>query len=555
MKNIGNKAFRYVWMASIALVFAMLSFGVASAQVSGQSSSVASTPLSLTNLYVSPSPVVAGSTENITFQLFNSYSQPLQDVNIQLVSPNQILNISPAFSSLESSIGTGLVGAIGYDEFSYTVHIPSTLQAGEYTLYVIATYRTSEASATGQNIETPGESEIPIYFYIYGKPSIEATAVPTSQIVPGNPFGLSISLSNVGTDTATNATLRLYNTSGFEITGTPEFAIGTIPVGTPITVSEPMFAMQNLSSGVHYINASINYTNGLGQRLRENITMPISVAVNNPDIIVSLAGAMPPELYAGSNQSLDVLVQNTGTGEARNISLEFMNGKSINIGSSVNSFLINSLPAGASATEEVYVNSYSDNISNAAIPVKVSYENSDMAKTFSSTQQMNLNLQPSALFNITAMQSSSLSIGATYVPIIYTIKNTGNEPATGLELTMESVYPITVVSSTSYINNLGAGQSANVTFYVSVDSDGKSGNYPVTMYEQWKQPNSPQSQEFTGSTQYYAVVGSHQSSDAALYDIIYAVIAVIIIAVLIRVVRKRQASTHKEDKPSQKRKA
>ncbi|MEM0154796.1 MAG: CARDB domain-containing protein [Methanothrix sp.] len=538
-------------VAAIVLLLAMFYVGVASAQVSGQSSSISSTPLSLTNLYVSPTPVVAGDTVNITFQLFNSYSQPLQDVNIQLVSQDQIINVSPAYSSIESSIGTGLVGAIGYDEFSYTLHIPSTLQQGDYPIYVIATYRTSVTSATGQSVSTPMESEIPIYLYIYGKPAVKATAVPTTQISPGEQFDLGISVLNTGTGPMTNATLVLRNSSDFSIIGTPMFNLGALNEDSAVQVSEPMIASQNITPGIHFLNGTVTYENGIGNMLTENVSMPVSVVINSPDIVVSLAGSEPSSLYAGSNQSVEVLVQNIGTGTARNISIGFTSGKSISVSSSVDRFFINSLPGGASTTEQIYVNTYGQNITNTSIGAHLSYENANYNKTYSSNQQLKFNVQGSALYNISGAVSS-LSVGSTYVPVTLHIKNTGNEPADSVLFTMESVYPVSMVSSTYYVNSIAPNQTVNATFYVSVDSSGQSGDYPITLYEQWKQPNSPQSLEFSGSTQYFVAVGTTANTTYGyIEDAIIVIIVLLIIAIVVRRMR-RNKSKGKEEKPKRK---
>jgi hypothetical protein len=541
-----------VGSSAIAVVLlAMLYMSIASAQVSGQSGSIASTPLSLTNLYVSPNPVVAGDTVNITFQLFNSYSQPLQDVNIQLVSQNQIINVSPAYSSIESSIGTGLVGAIGYDEFNYTVHIPSTLQEGSYALYIIATYRTSVTSQTGQSVSTPMESEIPIYLYVYGKPDIKATAVPTSQISPGEQVSLGINVMNTGTGPATNATLTIDNSSDFSIIGTPVFNIGSLGQSVPAQVTETMFAAQNITAGTHYIKGTIAYENSMGKMLSENISMPVSVVMNKPDIVLSLVGSNPPELYAGSNQSLEVLVQNIGTGTAKNISVNFFSGPSISVGSSVDSLYINSLPAGASATKQIYVGTYGQNIKNTSIGARISYKNANYVESYSSSQDLNIYMQASALYNITGIEAS-LSPGATYVPVTVKLENTGNEAADSVLLTMESVYPLSMVSSTYYVNSIAPNQTVNATFYVSVDSNGLPGDYPFTLYEQWKQPNSPQSQEFAGTTQYFVNVG-RSSSTGYTGDAVAAIILIVVAVVAIRIMRKRNKNAvNKQEKAKRK---
>jgi hypothetical protein len=312
-----------------------------------------------------------------------------------------------------------------------------------------------------------------------------------------------------------------------------------------------MIASQNITQGTHYLNGTVTYENGLGKMLTSNVSMPVSVVINSPKIIVSLAGSEPSSLYAGANQSVELLVQNIGTGTARNISAEFTNGPSISVSSSVNRFFINSLPGGGSATEQIYVNTYGQNITNTSIGAHLSYENANYNKTYTSNQQLKLNVEGSALYSVVGSKAS-LSIGSTYVPVTFQIKNTGNEPANSVLLTMESVYPVSMVSSTYYINGIAPNQTVNATFYVSVDSSGQAGDYPITLYEQWKQPNSPQSLEFSGSTQYFVAVGT-TTSNAYGYveDAIGIIVLLLIIAFIVRRARKNRSKS-KDEKPKRK---
>ena len=116
-----NKLFKILPLA-IAII-AMLYFSVASASTL----SPADGALSLSDIGISGQPIIAGSNITITFQLFNSYSQELTNVNLYLNAPGKIVNISPSSTYLISAIGEGLYGGSNFDHFIYKFHIPSTL--------------------------------------------------------------------------------------------------------------------------------------------------------------------------------------------------------------------------------------------------------------------------------------------------------------------------------------------------------------------------------------------------------------------------------------------
>ncbi len=86
-----------------------------------------------------------------------------------------------------------------------------------------------------------------------------------------------------------------------------------------------------------------------------------------------------------------------------------------------------------------------------------------------------------------------------------------------------------------------------MTFYVSVSSTGEQGQYPVTIYEQWKQPNAANSQQFDGSTDYYASV--YSASAVSAYAIVEDLVAAIIVIAIVIVIYKRIAKNkHKNMK-------
>ena len=183
------------------------------------------------------------------------------------------------------------------------------------------------------------------------------------------------------------------------------------------------------------------------------------------------------------------------------------------------------------------------------IPVEISYVSSNSKQSYSSVQELPIKAAGSSIFQVESVQGN-LSASATYTPLTFQVKNTGNIAAQSVTLSLQAIYPITTVGSDAYVSSILPGGTANVTFYVSIDSKGKSGNYPVTLYEQWRQPNGATQQQYSGSNGYYATVGSGAQSKGSTSNYIIAVVAIVIVAVVAyrfrgRFMKKKEPSKKK----------
>ena len=84
--------------------------------------------------------------------------------------------------------------------------------------------------------------------------------------------------------------------------------------------------------------------------------MPVSFFVNNrPNIKVMAENPHPAALYSGYNQTIDIVVQNTGYGTARNVSVDVTGSKGVDVLSSVHSFLISNLTQNASVSKAILI--------------------------------------------------------------------------------------------------------------------------------------------------------------------------------------------------------
>ncbi len=539
MKNLLQK------ILVLALFFAFVQF-LANAQSSALSN--ANGALSLSNIGISNQPVVAGNNISVTFQLFNSYSQELTNVNIYLEAQNPLINISPSSSYLINAIGEGLYGGSSFNHFIYKFHIPSTIQPGEYVINVIATYETSNNNGVTNVV---GSSEMPITLYVYGNPDINVSA-SSIILLPDQNIPITLDIANIGTDIARNVTVKLLNSSIFNVVNSNEYALGTVAQQQTEPVQFTVQTNNNITNSTYFLNLQVNYTTQYNANKSKIIKIPLHLVVNSPNIVASISSADPSQVFSGSNQSLNVNFQNIGLGEAKNISIKFLSTNSITLGNPSAFFIAQLMPdnidqAQSQEIESIFVQINNQSALNYTIPVIVNYTNANYRSSITKKFLLNVSLEPKAVFNILSINDSIVP-GQSYAPITMQVKNTGNEPAQHISFTLQTIYPISPVNTNQYVSQLNPGQTKNITFYVSADTNGNPGNYPVTLYEQWTQQNTPQNQQLSSSNNYYAVVKQTQkpSSSSSNELIKYIAIGVIAIGIIAFALNKRKALKKQE---------
>ncbi len=493
--------------------------------------------LSITNLGIMPQPAVAGSNITVTFQLFNSYYQQLSNVNVWLTSSSPILNVSPSHTYLISAIGSGIYGGIGYNIFEYKFHLPDSLTTGLYTINVVASYEVNEGFANSVSY-VPGESIMPISIYVYGKPKLGINAVLQGSMMPGQALPVELQVSNIGTGNARNITLSVNGNNGIALIGQTTFNVSALQPGQEQAVSAVFYLDSNVTAGVHNITVNASYTSDTGS-YTQSIKIPMKVVIEKPNVVASIVSAMPQMLTYGYNQTLSIAVQNIGSGTARNISVGIYGSNTLEILGSASNFVISALPPGQEAIENVLVSAINAS-SYGYIYANITYYGANYANKTEYMQAIPVKMQNAGKIEIINAKSS-IYPGIGYGPVTFEIKNTGNEAIKQCVLSLQSIYPISPVDGNAYLNELLPNQTANVTFYVSVDPNGKQGQYPVTLYEQWKQSNLPDSQMLSSSNNYGITVESQASGNSYIYAAAIVVIIAIAIAAIAAKKGKRKA--------------
>ncbi len=510
----------------------------------GSIASAQATALSLLNPNVAPNPVVAGGRATISFELYNSYSASLSNADIQLTGSYPLLNFSPSSSYLIGTVGQGVYSA-GGSYFVYNLTIPKTAPSGQYTLDVLATYQTTTTlnTASGSETETVSEQEeMPISIYVHGIPAISITATP-SAVTPGGQFTLQASISNSGYGQARNITVTFLNTPNFTSIGGATTSIGLLQVSGATQATVTYLAGQSVQNGTYSIPVQLTYYSETGQKYSQTLYVSINTALNTPNVIVVPVSAVPSALYSGSNQTLTVSIENIGTGVAKNVSVSMLAGPGASVSSAVNNFFLSQLSPSQSVNEQILVTANSTTTGSGTINAAISYSLANGQGTVSKNRPITLQVVPSAQFKVVQL-SSNLYPGATDVPITFSVENIGNAPAQQVQFSFQSTYPITPLSSTYYVQDLAPGASTNVTLLVSVDSQGSAANYPVTLYEQWKQPNGAVNQQYSGASAYYAAV--NQTAAGPVSNSVTDLIIVVVVVIAVAAVTRRYMAQQKQ---------
>jgi hypothetical protein len=338
---------------------------------------------------------------------------------------------------------------------------------------------------------------------------------------------ISTRISNIGYTKGSNISIRFFNTSGVAVSGLSSLSIAELDSGSALDadITYRMVGNATISEGFYKMPVLVSYTSDQNITYSKTLNLTSSIVVNKPNVIVRLSNPQPQSLYLGRNQSATMEIENIGTGSAKNVSVTLRSSPCITLLSSISSFFINDLASGEISTEPVLISA--NGAVGCSLNADISYYPSSYQSLISKTQVLNLSIAPAAQFSVLAQTSTSASgPGATAVPVTFRIQNTGTSEAEQIQLSLQTTYPVTPVASTAYLSSLKPGDIAEATFIVSIDSQGVPGNYPIMIYEQWKQPNGAVNQQFSGSNTYFVHVMSAASNNLLIVGVLVVVAVV-----------------------------
>ncbi len=154
-------------------------------------------------------------------------------------------------------------------------------------------------------------------------------------------------------------------------------------------------------SGSYTLNFVATYYvySGISGIVVGTASMPVSFYVQNrPTITVMASSAQPSALYSGYNQTVNLVVENTGYGTARNVSVSVAGQHGLTILSSVTTFLIPNLTRGSSVIEPVLVSANSTG--RTSLLASITYTRPASTSYSTALKTVNLSVAPAAQFGI-----------------------------------------------------------------------------------------------------------------------------------------------------------
>ncbi len=227
-------------------------------------------PISQSALTVSASSqdLLSGSVDKEYIVISNYGTQPISNLSVQLTPQSPM----------------SLIGSDGYSEFSEVapganVVIPTELYVSSSSSTVASLDISLTYALNGQS-ETSSRS---ISFLLPGFVNITTQSTTYIPSIPqrGSILSITSTLENLGTSTASAATVTAYPPQGFTIIGSNSTFIGSISTATPTAFTFSFAISPTIKAGTYSIPVKLTYSNNLNQRQNQTFSFPVTLGASN----------------------------------------------------------------------------------------------------------------------------------------------------------------------------------------------------------------------------------------------------------------------------------
>ncbi|NCN69442.1 MAG: DUF11 domain-containing protein, partial [Candidatus Altiarchaeum hamiconexum] len=283
------------------------------------------------------SSVITG--ENVTFIInvtnygnstsFNTTFEDIINLNYTYINitgdiTNVIINHPPNYTLI-----IGNLGDISVNEsktFNIILTIGSTVQAMFLRANVITAYGHYN-NATGDVVSGTDDEWINITKkkICYPTLSVIKTA-DVLQIVIGEntTINYTITLNNTGTCIAYNITIKDTLPNGFTTNDNLTFYLDNLTNGSAVTYNIIVYSNIQMNEGdaLNKVDVEFRAENMSGEKSRSSITKTIPIVKKEPNLIVTKTPTNDVNIAVGDTINFTIIVNNTGTGTAYNITID-----------------------------------------------------------------------------------------------------------------------------------------------------------------------------------------------------------------------------------------
>lgn len=428
-----------------------------------------------------PSPVMAGQNFWLQFNIMNSGNTDAQGVTITI-------NAQPPFSVINPN--PTAVSNIPYNsqsvQYPYQIssnseyvlpmeiemHAASNAQAGVYALQMTLTYHDTLGNPY-QTIQT-------VNIQVGGEPSLSITTSSLNpvQVQPDQTTNAELLIQNNGADIAQNTEIS-FQFQG--VASTPMLNAGTIQPYTSTMI--PVSFKFNKNATIGTINALASYSDSQGNNFTQTIPLNVNFEWKQPEFQIESISSTPSNVYPNDYASLNVLFDNSGDVDLKNVDLYVSSGN-VQVQKLSQQIFLGDVPSKTSQDFQISFYSPKNSTSGSqffTINATFDYYN----QTEYQILQVPFEIKPLAMFEAETFQPS-IYPGASNANVIVQIKNIGSDDARNLIITTNPNFPFTTDAGTRYIQDLKPGQAQNISFSVSASSTSVPGSYQLEIDYQFK---------------------------------------------------------------------
>lgn len=276
---------------------------------------------------------------SLTLATQNSASAYYVTMSMKATSP---IGISGSGSLLyfgtvagNASVSKGVVFSIG----------PTAAQAN----YVVD-YTINYTDTSGVSYHTSGSLYVPVVIApLIPKLTFGTFVLAPSPLKPGVSSTLALNVTNIGGDSAYNATISL--TGGVFGNGTLSNYLGSLTPSSAVATTFFVSVPNSTLSGNYPFGMSLAYQDISGNTYTTQTNFSLSVkALTPPNVVLTGTILSPPVLSPGAQGTMTLFLKNVGQSDATDITINIYGGEGLLAQSY---FGLGSLAAGASATQVV----------------------------------------------------------------------------------------------------------------------------------------------------------------------------------------------------------
>ncbi len=289
-----------------------------------------------------PSIISPGSIFTTNVSISNTGTQAAYASSIVIAAPAQSIS---------------LVGSTG--EFNLGTLQPNQTEVVSFEMVSQASAQTGTVSVPftllyNNNIGTLFNSNGNFTVALSATPDLEvgSFSLSSASLVPGGTSTLTMSVINIGGDSAYDATLELTGSQFLSLNSSNY--LGAIPSGG---IGKAVFSLtvdNETAPGTYNFTVLMSYEDGQGNSYESNSSYSVSVSpYPSPDVSITNILLDPPVISGGTSGSITLFFENFGSTAAENVTIQVIGGDGI---VSSNYFGLGTISPGGQVTQVIGMN-------------------------------------------------------------------------------------------------------------------------------------------------------------------------------------------------------